>query len=114
MFFKGGDGRGVFSAPLADKPPSGHNTSHDPIPLRFRYGRSGAFGGTYQKAGRRVPVDRRNLRPGKRAGGLRDAAAAETARADQLVLAAVGLSDLLEDFCAYAGRSGGGELQRQD
>ncbi|MDR2661702.1 MAG: nucleotide exchange factor GrpE [Treponema sp.] len=46
-------------------------------------------------------------------GLLRETAAAERARADHLVLAAVGLSDLLEDFCAYARRSGSGELQDQ-
>jgi molecular chaperone GrpE (heat shock protein) len=38
---------------------------------------------------------------------------AETARADQLVLAAIGLVDLLEDFCTYAGQSGSEELEHQ-
>jgi molecular chaperone GrpE (heat shock protein) len=49
----------------------------------------------------------------KEQGFLREALAAERARADRLVLAAVSLSDLLEDFCAYARRSGNGELQGQ-
>ncbi|MDR1352212.1 MAG: nucleotide exchange factor GrpE [Treponema sp.] len=49
----------------------------------------------------------------KEQGFLREKADAEKARADQLVVAAVGLSDLLEDFYAYAGRSGNAELGRQ-
>ena len=44
---------------------------------------------------------------------LRETAAAEKARADRLALAAMGLADLLEDFCAYAGRSGSKELEHQ-
>jgi molecular chaperone GrpE (heat shock protein) len=44
---------------------------------------------------------------------LEDTAKAERERGNQLVFAAVGLCDLLEDFCAYARRSGGGELERQ-
>jgi molecular chaperone GrpE (heat shock protein) len=44
---------------------------------------------------------------------LRQAAKAEQSRANQLVLAAVGLCDLLEDFCAYAKRGGGEEFVRQ-
>jgi molecular chaperone GrpE (heat shock protein) len=49
----------------------------------------------------------------KEQGFLRERANAEKSRADQLALAAVGLADLLEDFCAYAGRSGSEELERQ-
>jgi molecular chaperone GrpE (heat shock protein) len=49
----------------------------------------------------------------KEQGSLRETALAEKGRADQLVLAAVGLADLLEDFYAYAGRSGGEELKSQ-
>jgi molecular chaperone GrpE (heat shock protein) len=49
----------------------------------------------------------------KEQGFLREAAAEEKARADRLVLAAMGLSDLLEDFYAYAKQSGGGELRSQ-
>jgi molecular chaperone GrpE (heat shock protein) len=49
----------------------------------------------------------------KEQGFLRETVAAEKARADQLVLAAMGLSDLLEDFYAFAKQSGGGELQSQ-
>jgi molecular chaperone GrpE (heat shock protein) len=45
--------------------------------------------------------------------GLKEQANAEKTRADQLVFAAVGLSDLLEDFCAYARRSGSEELRHQ-
>jgi hypothetical protein len=37
----------------------------------------------------------------------------EKARADQLVVAAVGLADLLEDFRAYAEQSGSEELKHQ-
>jgi molecular chaperone GrpE (heat shock protein) len=44
---------------------------------------------------------------------LRETAAAEKARADRLVLAAIGMADLLEDFCAYAGQSGRGELKHE-
>jgi molecular chaperone GrpE (heat shock protein) len=44
---------------------------------------------------------------------LRETAAAEKAGADQLVLAAIGLADLLEDFRAYAGQSGGEALKHQ-
>lgn len=43
----------------------------------------------------------------------REAAAAEKARADRLVLAAIGLADLLEDFCTYAGQSGSEALSHQ-
>jgi molecular chaperone GrpE (heat shock protein) len=45
--------------------------------------------------------------------GLRDTVDAERARANQLVFAAMGLSDLLEDFCIYAARSGSEELKHQ-
>ncbi|MDR1108388.1 MAG: nucleotide exchange factor GrpE [Spirochaetaceae bacterium] len=45
--------------------------------------------------------------------GLRKRTDAETARADQLVMAAIGLVDLLEDFCTYAGQSGSEELEHQ-
>jgi molecular chaperone GrpE (heat shock protein) len=38
---------------------------------------------------------------------------AEKTRVNQLVLAAIELSDLLEDFCAYARQSGSEELKRQ-
>jgi molecular chaperone GrpE (heat shock protein) len=44
---------------------------------------------------------------------LQEALDAEKIRANQLVVAAVGLSDLLEDFCAYARQSGSEELERQ-
>ncbi|MDR0376946.1 MAG: nucleotide exchange factor GrpE [Spirochaetaceae bacterium] len=44
---------------------------------------------------------------------LEERANAEKTRADQLVFAAVGLADLLEDFCAYARQSGSGELNHQ-
>ncbi|MDR2049546.1 MAG: hypothetical protein LBP69_08840, partial [Treponema sp.] len=44
---------------------------------------------------------------------LRETAAAEKARADQLALAAIGLADVLEDFYDYAGRSGDEELKYQ-
>jgi molecular chaperone GrpE (heat shock protein) len=44
---------------------------------------------------------------------LREALDAEKTRANQLALAAVGLSDLLEDFCVYAGQSGSEELKHQ-
>jgi molecular chaperone GrpE (heat shock protein) len=44
---------------------------------------------------------------------LRKTAAAEKARADHLVLAAIGLCDLLEDFYAYAKQNGGEDLKRQ-
>ena len=46
-------------------------------------------------------------------GLLRETAAAEKARADQLAQAAIGLADLLEDFCAYAGQSGNDDLKHQ-
>jgi molecular chaperone GrpE (heat shock protein) len=49
----------------------------------------------------------------KEQGFLRETAAAEKSRADQLVWAALGLADLLEDFCAYAGQSGSEELKHQ-
>ncbi|MDR1411211.1 MAG: nucleotide exchange factor GrpE [Spirochaetaceae bacterium] len=45
--------------------------------------------------------------------GLREMTESEKNRADQLVFAAIGLSDLLDDFCAYARRSGNEELQHQ-
>jgi molecular chaperone GrpE (heat shock protein) len=44
---------------------------------------------------------------------LQDTVKAEKDRANGLVSAAVGLCDLLEDFCAYARRSGGEELEHQ-
>jgi molecular chaperone GrpE (heat shock protein) len=46
-------------------------------------------------------------------GFLQERANAEKTRADQLVLAAIGLADLLEDFYAYAGQSGSEELKCQ-
>jgi molecular chaperone GrpE (heat shock protein) len=49
----------------------------------------------------------------KEQGHLREAAAEEKARAGQLTWTAIGLSDLLEDFFAYAERSGGEELRGQ-
>jgi molecular chaperone GrpE (heat shock protein) len=45
--------------------------------------------------------------------GLQKQVDAETARADRLVLAAISLVDLLEDFCTYAGQSGSEELEQQ-
>ncbi|MFP3088946.1 nucleotide exchange factor GrpE [Treponema sp. TIM-1] len=45
--------------------------------------------------------------------GLQKRVDAEKARANQLVLAAIGLVDLLEDFCTYAGQSGSEELNHQ-
>jgi molecular chaperone GrpE (heat shock protein) len=44
---------------------------------------------------------------------LQEALEAEKTRANQLVSAAIGLCDLLEDFCAYAEQSGSGELKHQ-
>jgi molecular chaperone GrpE (heat shock protein) len=44
---------------------------------------------------------------------LRETADAEKTRANQLVFAAIGLADLLEDFCSYAGQSGSEELKHQ-
>jgi molecular chaperone GrpE (heat shock protein) len=44
---------------------------------------------------------------------LEETATAEKARADRLVSAAIGLADLLEDFCAYAGQSGREELKHE-
>ncbi|MDR2785220.1 MAG: nucleotide exchange factor GrpE [Treponema sp.] len=44
---------------------------------------------------------------------LQEAVNAEKTRANQLVFAAISLADLLEDFYAYAARSGGEELKRQ-
>jgi molecular chaperone GrpE (heat shock protein) len=38
---------------------------------------------------------------------------AEEARVNQLVLMAIGLADLLEDFCTYAGQSGKEDLEHQ-
>jgi hypothetical protein len=49
----------------------------------------------------------------KEQGLLRETALAEKDRADQLALAAIGLADLLEDFCAYAGQSGSDALNHQ-
>jgi molecular chaperone GrpE (heat shock protein) len=49
----------------------------------------------------------------KEQGFLRETVTAEKARADQLVLAAVNLADLLEDFYAYAKQSGGEALEHQ-
>jgi molecular chaperone GrpE (heat shock protein) len=49
----------------------------------------------------------------KEQGFLRESATAEKSRADRLAMAAMGLSDLLEDFYAYAGQSGSEELRRQ-
>jgi molecular chaperone GrpE len=44
---------------------------------------------------------------------LREKADAEKTRANQLVFAAIGLADLLEDFCTYARQSGSEELKHQ-
>jgi molecular chaperone GrpE (heat shock protein) len=44
---------------------------------------------------------------------LREALNAERGRVNQLLGSAVGLSDLLEHFCVYAGQSGSAELERQ-
>jgi molecular chaperone GrpE (heat shock protein) len=49
----------------------------------------------------------------KEQGLLRETVEAEKIRAGRLVWTAVGLSDLLEDFFAYAKRSGGEELRSQ-
>jgi molecular chaperone GrpE (heat shock protein) len=49
----------------------------------------------------------------KEQGLLRETVLAEKNRADQLALAAMGLADLLEDFCAYAGQSGSEALKHQ-
>lgn len=44
---------------------------------------------------------------------LQEALRAETQRADTLAEAAVGLCDILEDFCAYSRESGNEELEKQ-
>jgi molecular chaperone GrpE (heat shock protein) len=44
---------------------------------------------------------------------LQEALEAEKNRAGQLTAAAVGLCDILEDFCAYARQSGNGDLEHQ-
>jgi molecular chaperone GrpE (heat shock protein) len=44
---------------------------------------------------------------------FREKAEAEKTRANQLVFTAMGLSDLLEDFCTYARQSGSEELKHQ-
>jgi molecular chaperone GrpE len=44
---------------------------------------------------------------------LREALNAERSRVHQLLEAAVGLSDMLEHFCVYAGQSGSAELEHQ-
>jgi molecular chaperone GrpE (heat shock protein) len=44
---------------------------------------------------------------------LEESLEAERTRANQLASGAIGLSDLLEDFCAYAGQSGSEELKDQ-
>jgi molecular chaperone GrpE (heat shock protein) len=49
----------------------------------------------------------------KEQDGLQKRMDAEKARANQLVLAAIGLVDLLEDVCTYAGQSGSEELEHQ-
>jgi molecular chaperone GrpE (heat shock protein) len=49
----------------------------------------------------------------KEQGFWRETVVAEKSRADQLVWAAIGLADLLEDFCVYAGQSGSEELEHQ-
>jgi molecular chaperone GrpE (heat shock protein) len=49
----------------------------------------------------------------KEQGLLRETLGAEKTRADRLAMAAMGLSDLLEDFYAYAGQSDSGELRHQ-
>ncbi|MDR3162073.1 MAG: nucleotide exchange factor GrpE [Spirochaetaceae bacterium] len=45
--------------------------------------------------------------------GLQKAVEAEKATAYRVALGAIGLADLLEDFCAYAGRSGSEALNHQ-
>jgi molecular chaperone GrpE (heat shock protein) len=45
--------------------------------------------------------------------GLREQTEAEKDRADRLVFAAIDLADLLDDFFAYAGRSGSEALRHQ-
>jgi molecular chaperone GrpE (heat shock protein) len=45
--------------------------------------------------------------------GLREAAEAEKVRANRLVLGAIGLADLLEDFCSFAKQSGSEDLNHQ-
>jgi molecular chaperone GrpE (heat shock protein) len=45
--------------------------------------------------------------------GFREQTETEKNRADRLVLAAIDLADLLDDFFAYAGRSGSEELRHQ-
>jgi molecular chaperone GrpE (heat shock protein) len=49
----------------------------------------------------------------KEQGFLQETANAEKIRANRLVMAAIGLADLLEDFCAYAEKSGSEELKHQ-
>jgi molecular chaperone GrpE (heat shock protein) len=49
----------------------------------------------------------------KEQGALRDKVKAGEERGNQLVLAAIALCDLLEDFCVYARRSGSEELEHQ-
>jgi molecular chaperone GrpE (heat shock protein) len=44
---------------------------------------------------------------------FREKADAEKTRANHLVFTAIGLSDLLEDFCSYARQSGSDELKHQ-
>jgi molecular chaperone GrpE (heat shock protein) len=44
---------------------------------------------------------------------LQETVDAEKTRANQLVFAAIGLADLLEDFCTYARQSGSEELKHQ-
>jgi molecular chaperone GrpE (heat shock protein) len=44
---------------------------------------------------------------------LQETLSAERGRSNRLALAAMGLCDLLEDFCAYARQSGSGELLHQ-
>jgi molecular chaperone GrpE (heat shock protein) len=44
---------------------------------------------------------------------LQEALDTEKGRTGQLALAAIGLCDMLEDFCAYARQSGNGDLEHQ-
>jgi molecular chaperone GrpE (heat shock protein) len=49
----------------------------------------------------------------KEQAALQEIAEAEKARANRLILAVIGLADLLEDFCTYAEQSGSEELKSQ-
>jgi molecular chaperone GrpE (heat shock protein) len=49
----------------------------------------------------------------KEQAALQEAVEEEKTRANQLIRGMIGLADLLEDFCVYAGQSGSGELKHQ-